>query len=348
MKIKIVLLLKVFVLYVNTSICQYTINKKLACTQVQDQYLSGTCWSFASLSFLESEMLRLHNMEVNLSEMFVARHAYMYKIKEHLKQKGKNYFTSGGQFQDVQRVCNEYGIVPETAYTGKPKNTTQHNHGILDTIIVHYVNKLLTNKVTVLNIAQEKYINILFDKYLGKLPKTFVFNNKSYTPSTFFKKVVQLKMEDYINVTAYNKYELDKEIILDDKYNWSNSTYYNTSFNNFLKTTENAIQKGYTVLWDGDVTESSFDFENGTALLQVNSQNVENQRNETYNTLESKIDHVMHIVGAAKNSKNENCYYIKNSWGKSNKYEGFMYMNTLYFAIKTIAIVVHKDMLQLK
>ncbi len=332
----------------NIANCQITNTKQNLCTAVQDQYMSGTCWSFASLSFLESEMIRLKIPVVNLSEMFVARHAYMYKIKEHLKQKGANYFTSGGQFQDVQKVINAYGIVPETAYSGKPKNTTQHNHGLLDTTIVHYVNKLLAKKITTLNTQQEQYINSIFDQYLGKLPTTFVYNNVQYTPKSFAAKIFKLNINDYINITSYNQYTFNSNIVLNDKYNWSKSTYYNVPFKVFKSITDSALQNGYTILWDGDVTEDYFDFDNGTAFsnfTQTEWKDVEQERNASYLTKESKIDHVMHIVGTANNEKNENLYYVKNSWGNNNAYNGFMYMNTPYFAIKTVAIVLHKKML---
>ncbi len=40
-------------------------------TDVKNQYRSGTCWSFSTLSFLEAEMIRMGKKHTDLSEMFV-------------------------------------------------------------------------------------------------------------------------------------------------------------------------------------------------------------------------------------------------------------------------------------
>ncbi|MBL0270109.1 MAG: hypothetical protein IPP99_15965 [Chitinophagaceae bacterium] len=67
-------------------------------TPVKDQYLSATCWSFSSTSLLESELIRMGKGETDISEMFIARHSMMRKIKRHLQLKGGNFFTPGGSF----------------------------------------------------------------------------------------------------------------------------------------------------------------------------------------------------------------------------------------------------------
>jgi bleomycin hydrolase len=40
-------------------------------TPVKDQHRSSTCWSYASLSFIESELMRKGKPATDLSEMFV-------------------------------------------------------------------------------------------------------------------------------------------------------------------------------------------------------------------------------------------------------------------------------------
>ena len=51
----------------------------------------------------------------------------------------------------------------------------------------------------------------------------------------------------------------------------------------------------------------------------------------------------MHITGVTKDNKGRNWYCVKNSWGKGNPINGYLFMNEAYFNIKTTAIVVHKD-----
>ena len=52
---------------------EFKVIKDLEATDVQSQGRTGTCWSFSSLSFFESEIIRLNKGKHNLSEMFIAR-----------------------------------------------------------------------------------------------------------------------------------------------------------------------------------------------------------------------------------------------------------------------------------
>ena len=45
---------------------QFEVIKNNQATPVKDQYRSGTCWSFAAVSFIESELLRLGAGEKDL------------------------------------------------------------------------------------------------------------------------------------------------------------------------------------------------------------------------------------------------------------------------------------------
>ena len=48
---------------------EFTAVKDIPATSVKDQYSSGTCWSFAGIAFLESELLRTGKGDYDLSEM---------------------------------------------------------------------------------------------------------------------------------------------------------------------------------------------------------------------------------------------------------------------------------------
>lgn len=49
----------------------FTTVKENPITSIKNQNRSSTCWSFSSLGFLESELLREGKGEFDLSEMFV-------------------------------------------------------------------------------------------------------------------------------------------------------------------------------------------------------------------------------------------------------------------------------------
>lgn len=85
---------------------------------VQNQSISGTCWSFSALSFIESELIRMGKGECNLAEMFVVRDANVEKAENYVRRHGKNNFSAGGAFHDIPHVIEQYGIVPEEVYQG--------------------------------------------------------------------------------------------------------------------------------------------------------------------------------------------------------------------------------------
>ena len=81
----------------NTANAQYDfeIKNQLKCTEIKNQAKTGTCWSFASSSFMESELMRMGKGEHNLSEMFVVRNIYKDKARNYLLRQGKANFIQG-------------------------------------------------------------------------------------------------------------------------------------------------------------------------------------------------------------------------------------------------------------
>lgn len=67
----------------------------LPATSVKVQGMSGTCWSFAGISFLESELIRQTGQEYDLSEMFPVRQAYFEKARNYILRQGTARFTEG-------------------------------------------------------------------------------------------------------------------------------------------------------------------------------------------------------------------------------------------------------------
>jgi len=313
------------------------------CTPVKDQSNSSTCWSFSSVSLLESEgMLKGKGMS-DLSEMYIARYSYIRKIETHLKTQGKNFFTPGGQFHDVVWVLKHYGMVPEAAYNGLPGGEAAHNHQELDTAILHYTNKLLQKKIAVLQPVHYRYIDSVLDRHLGKVPAVFSYKGKVYTPLSFLKEYLGINPDDYAEITSYTHHPFYSSFILEDKYNWTGDAYYNVPVQEFIAIANNALQKGYTVSWDGDVEEPTFNFYSSIAYLPKPVSNLQAERQSSFEDMSTSIDHMMHIVALTKDINGADWYLVKNSWGSnSNKLKGYLFMSRDYFAVKTGAIIVNK------
>lgn len=54
------------------------------CTEIKDQSRSPTCWVFGTNSLFEGDLIKRYGIKLNLSEMFVARYAYVDKLNKYL------------------------------------------------------------------------------------------------------------------------------------------------------------------------------------------------------------------------------------------------------------------------
>jgi bleomycin hydrolase len=316
---------------------------KYSCTPVKDQYISSTCWSFSSISLLESELMRIGKGKLDLSEMFIARHSMERKIARHLQLKGGNFFTPGGQFHDAVWVMKKYGAVPEEVYSGKGRGEGLHDHSEMDTLLSQFVDSCISRGVTSLNAFQQAFLDSSLDYYYGKLPVSFSYKGKSYTPQTFLHQYLQINPDDYAEITSYSHHPWYSKFVLEDKYNWTAGEYYNVPLSDFSRITDRALDSGFSVGWDGDAKDNYFDFAEGLAWLPGAISNFQAERQQAFEDQSTLLDHMMHIVARTTDAKRNKWYYVKNSWGdKSNSLGGFLYMREDYFKMRTVAIIVNK------
>ncbi len=93
----------------------FTTIKENPITSVKNQYRSGTCWAYATLGYLESEILRKTGKTYDLCEMFVVNRDYMDCATHYVRMHGYSQISEGGACDDVVDVIRQYGICPETA-----------------------------------------------------------------------------------------------------------------------------------------------------------------------------------------------------------------------------------------
>lgn len=351
---------------------------ELPAMPVEDQHRSGTCWSFSTLSFLESEMLRLGKDPVNLSEMFIVWHTYSEKALKHVRVHGSLNFSAGGAFHDVTNMISEYGVVPESVYTGLKYGEEKHVHGEMDRVLLEYVNAVVENKNRKLSTAWHDAYTQILDTYLGELPQKFNFEGKEYTPLSFARNYLGLNMNDYVEVTSYTHHPFYSKFILEVPDNWSWDEVYNVPMNEMEEIINHSLNNGYTVAWAADVSEKGFASGNkGVAVLpaapelDMNDAEIsrwedlpERERENELYKLEKSVpelevtqemrqiafdnyqttdDHGMHIIGLAKDKRGQIFYKVKNSWGDYNKFKGYFYVSKPYMNYKTMCIMVHKD-----
>jgi bleomycin hydrolase len=328
----------------------YEIINQVKTTPVKDQGMTGTCWSFATVSFIETEYLRKTDKEIDLSEMYIVYNAYLEKAKYYVKLHGLGNFSQGGQAHDVLNIAENYGFIPQNEFNGYLSGQTTYNHSILEKTLKNYLDSII--KITPIpeNWLDGVYKNL--NSSIGQIPENFQFDNQSYTAQSFTSDELKFNFDDYVELTSYNHHDFYTRFDLEVPDNWSHDEYYNVPLDDLMAIIDSALNTGYSVCWDGDVSEKKFNHKKGNAelsdeeILLINENGIQETRQKTFENQTTTDDHLMHLTGIAKNKNGVIYYQTKNSWNSdSNKFGGFLYMSKDFVQIKTIAILVHKDVI---
>ncbi len=344
-------------------------------TSVKDQSRSGTCWCFSGIALLESDVLRQSGDTVDLSEMWIVRHAYYDKAVRYARMHGKTNLDAGGLSYDVPYIMSLYGIVPSEVYLGLNYGTSNHVHGELNAAIKAYMDAVISAPNKTLSTAWKEGLNGILDAYLGKVPETFTVRGKSYTPKSWME-ALKINPQDYVQLTSFTHHPFYQPFVLEIPDNWIASQSYNIPLDELQLVIDHSLQAGYAVNWAADVSEKGFLFDDGFAIVPLtqdeelrgsdkerwtNQNNKRNEagrspigpisektitqqmRQEAFDNYETTDDHGMLIVGLAEDQEGHPFYKVKNSWGKRGVYDGYFYVSVPYVLYKTTTIMVNKN-----
>ena len=344
---------------------EFTIVNEVKTTPIKNQAKTGTCWSFATTSFVETELIRMGKGECILSPMWNVRFTYPQKAVNYIRYDGLTNFGMGGQAHDVMNVIRDHGFIPEEIYSGKHVGEKEFDNGELDKVLKAVLDAV--NRRKELTPVWQKVIDATLDIYLGAPIKEFTYKGETYTPKSFAESL-GFNPDNYVEITSYTHHPFYQKFDLEVPDNWTKDEYYNVPMGDMMKVIDNALDNGYSVAWDGDASEKEFDKKKCYAIAPVDEDEstettdedseeeskelqpekektiTQEMRQETFDNHTTTDDHLMHIVGTASDQTGAEFYYTKNSWGiKDKKYDGYWYLSKPYVQLKTIAIMVHKD-----
>lgn len=355
---------------------QFTEVVTVPATPVKNQAATGTCWCFATTSFMESELLRMGKGEYDLSEMFIVRQKYMNQLQDNYLRRGEGNIGQGSLSHTFKNAYRQVGIVPEEVYQGINYDSERHNHSEMVQYMEAIANVAVKNKKR--SPEYDKLIRNLFDTYLGELPAKFTYKGKEYTPKSFAESL-GLNMDDYIELTSFTHHPYYVKFDVEVPDNWEHQLMYNLPLDEMIETVDYALNNGFTVCWDGDVSEKGFSFKNGVAInpevkkvedfsntdrARFEKMDEKERLEEVYKFEqpypEVKVtpevrqqgfeafvttdDHLMHLTGITKDQNGTKYYITKNSWGTDrNKFGGYLNMSESFVRAKTIYIMLHKD-----
>lgn len=342
---------------------KFTPVTELKATPVKNQSSTGTCWCFATTSFVESELLRMGKGEYDLSEMWIVRYNYADRLRDNFVQQGKGNLGQGSVGHDwiVEFVKN--GIVPDEVYSGLNYSSSFHNHSELNA----FVNAIATVPVQRRR-ESDQYLDIVdavLDTYLGKVPQTFTYKGVGYTPKSF-TATLGINPDDYVEITSLTLFPFYTQGLVPIPDNWRKMNYYNVPLDELTAIMDYSLNNGYTVAWDGDVSERGFSHAKGVAIIPELEKTdqyspadkarlgkmtpeertaeaykfskpfpevkvTQESREEGFDTKKTTDDHLMHVTGIVKDQNGTKYYITKNSWGtERNAFGGYLNMSEPY------------------
>ena len=356
----------------------FTTIKENKITSIKNQNRSGTCWDYSTLSFLESEILKKTGKTYDLCEAFVANKTYLDRAIQVVRLHGDCQFAQGGSAYDPIYCLKHYGICPEDAMPlpGTLYGDSLNNFNEFFDVMTPYVQAIAKSKTDKLSTQWKVALQGILDAYLGTCPEKFNYQGKSYTPQTFAQSL-GIDADDYVSFTSYTHHPFWTSFAVEVQDNWRNPHSWNVPLDDMMRIIDNAVMKGYTIAWGGDVSEDGFtrmglaysidskktqslsgsDMARWLKLTKAEKKNVldslgckvpeitatQKLRQERFDNWELTDDHGMLIYGIAKDQYGKEYYMVKNSWGETGDYKGIWYMTKNFIANNTMDFIVNKN-----
>lgn len=355
----------------------FTTIKENPITSIKDQNRSGTCWDYSTISFFEAEILKATGKTYDLCESFVANKTYMERATQVVRFHGDCQFSQGGSAEDVLATMKKHGIVPEGTmpFPGSLYGDSLNNFNEFFSLMEPYVAAIAKSSAKKISGQWKVGLQGILDAYLGKCPEEFTYEGKKYTPQTFVKSL-GINLDDYVSITSYTHHPFYSAFAVEVQDNWRFPLSYNLPMDEMMKVIDNAIEKGYTVAWGGDVSEDGFtrqglayaidtkkteslqgsDMAKWLKMTAAKKKNLidslgcnvpeitptQELRQERFDNWELTDDHGMLIYGIAKDQYGKEYYMVKNSWGETGAYKGIWYMTKNFIAANTMDYMVNK------
>ena len=360
--------------------------------KVSDQKASGRCWMFAALNTFRHKMIagfQLEDFELSQAHTFFwDKYEKSNWFLEQVLATADQELTSrkvkflldtpqqdGGQWDMVISLFEKYGVVPKSVY---PESISSSNSRELNQIL----NKLLRQDAQILrelvaegaNSAElqakkEELLQEVFNflaMNLGLPPRQFDFSYRDkdnnfhsesgLTPQVFFKKYVDLKLDDYVSIinapTADKPYGQSYTVeMLGNVVGSKPVRYLNVEMDRLKELAIAQMRAGETVWFGSDVGQSSnrkagimadgmYDF---TSSMDIQ---LTQDKAGRLDYSESLMTHAMVLTGVDldENGKAKK-WKVENSWGEKVGDKGYFVASDSWMDEYTYQIVVRKEFL---
>lgn len=314
------------------------------------QYNTGTCWSFCSVSFFESEAFRLTGRRIKLSEIWVVYWEYVEKARRFVREYGHSLFEQGSEDEGVREIYRLYGAMTAEAYPGLPPGEERHDHTFAYRELRHYLDWVAEHGYW----DEEKVVagvRGILDSYWGRPPETCTWEGRACSPMDLRDQVLGLRMDDYVLVQSTMAAPFGGYALFDVPDNWRRSAaYLNLPLEDFYTVFKEAVQAGYTVSIGGDTSEPGVDGREGAAVIpswDIPGVFIDQGSREYRIACEATTDdHGVHAVGFCRRGERD-WFLMKdsNSSSRLGRFKGYYFYEGDFVRLKMLTYMVHRDRL---
>jgi bleomycin hydrolase len=315
------------------------------------QYYTGSCWAFCSISFLESEIQRLHGRQVKLSEMWIVYWEYVEKARRFLEEYGHSVVAEGSQDHGTLEVGLQYGLVPRAAYAGVLSEDGRYDHTPLVQELTGYLDWVRDEGSWDLEHDLEVVRGIL-DRHMGRPPTHFEYRGKTYTPERFRDEVCQLELDRYVSCVSRLDQPFGNRVLLDVRDNWRRKDdYLNLPLDRWYEVLRGTLEDGWTVSLGGDNSEPGMDGLHDAAIVpewDIPSERLDQAARELRIVNGTTgDDHGVHAVGLTRHG-GQDWLLIKDSNRSSRlgRFPGYYMWSGDYVRLKMLSFLVHEERLR--
>ncbi len=315
------------------------------------QYYTGSCWAFCSISFLESEIHRLHGREVKLSEMWIVYWEYVEKARRFLREYGHSVVDEGSQDHGTLEVGKQYGLVPREAYAGVLAADGRYDHTPLIRELTGYLDWV--RGAGAWDEAQNlQAVRGILDKHLGRPPEEFTYRGETHTPGQFRDQVCGLDLDQYVSCVSRLDAPFGTRVLLDVRDNWRRKDdYLNLPLDRWYGVLRATLADGGTVSLGGDNSEPGMDGLHDAGIIppwDIPAEHLDQAARELriVNGTTSD-DHGVHAVGVRRHA-GQDWLLIKDSNRSSRlgRFPGYYMWTGDYVRLKMLSFLVHRDRLE--